>query len=404
MSAFQYEAVAGDGRVKRGVLESDSARQARARLREEGLTPLAVEQISERDQHGASGRLLGRRLGTAALALLTRQLATLLGAGLTVEQTLNALIEQAETQRERELLATVRQDVLGGQSLARSLGRHPSTFPELYRTLVDVGERAGRLPDVLMRLADYTEDTAAMRGKVLLAFVYPALVTLVAVSVVSGLLIFVMPQVVRVFENTHQALPFLTRALIALSGFLRSWGLAVLALFVAVIFAGRVALRDPAVRTRWHMLLLRTPLVGTLHRSLNSARLASTLAILVTSRVPLRTALRAGEGTVSNLPMRAALADAGQRVEQGSTLARALAVSQLFPPLMVHMIASGEASGKLAEMLERTATQQSRELERRIGVLMTLLEPLLILTMGAAVLVIVLAVLQPIFELNSMVR
>jgi general secretion pathway protein F len=404
MSAFHYEALAADGRVRRGVLESDNARQARARLREEGLTPLAVEQISNPDNRKASEGFPSRGLSAGALALVTRQLSTLLGAGLTIEQTLNALIEQAETQRERQLLAAVRGDVLGGQSLARSLGRHPSTFPELYRTLVDAGERAGRLPDVLLRLADYTEESAALRGKVLLAFVYPALVTVIAIAVVSGLLVFVVPQVVRVFENTHQALPFLTRALIALSGFLRGWGLYVLAAFVAVVLLARMAFRDPAVRMRLHRFLLRMPLIGTLHRSLNTARLASTLAILVTSRVPLRTALRAGEGTVSNLPMRAALADAGQRVEQGSTLARALGVSQLFPPLMVHMIASGEASGKLAEMLERTASQQSRELERRIGVLMTLLEPLLILAMGAAVLVIVLAILQPIFELNSMVR
>jgi general secretion pathway protein F len=239
---------------------------------------------------------------------------------------------------------------------------------------------------------------------VVLAFVYPALVTLVAVAVVSGLLVFVVPQVVRVFENSHQTLPFLTRALISLSAFVRGWGIYALAALVGAILAGRAVLGRPAMRTRWHRFLLRLPVVGALHQSLNTARLASTLAILVSSRVPLRTALRAGEGTVSNLPMRAALAEAGQRVEQGSTLARALGVSQLFPPLMVHMIASGEATGKLAEMLERTATQQSRDLERRIGVMMSLLEPLLILAMGAVVLVIVLAILQPIFELNTIIR
>lgn len=404
MSAFHYEALAADGRVRRGVLESDSARQARAQLRQRGLTPLAVEAIDEQAIRTVAGNLGRRGLGTAALALVTRQLATLLGAGLTIEQTLNALIEQAETQRERQLLAAVRADVLAGQSLARALARHPSTFPELYRTLVDAGERAGRLPDVLLRLADYTEDSAALRGKVLLAFVYPALVTLVAVAVVSGLLVFVVPQVVRVFENSHQTLPLLTRALIAVSTFVRGWGAYALAALVGATLLVRAALRAPATRTRWHRFLLRVPLVGALHRSLNTARLASTLAILVASRVPLRTALRAGEGTVPNLPMREALAVAGQRVEQGSTLARALGASQLFPPLMVHMIASGEASGKLAEMLERTATQQSRDLERRVGVLMSLLEPLLILAMGAVVLVIVLAILQPIFELNTIVR
>ncbi len=403
MSAFNYEALAADGRVKRGVLESDSARQARVQLREKGLIPLAVEAIAEGTAQSVAG--LGRRaLGAAALALVTRQLATLLGAGLTIEQTLNALIEQSETQRERQLLAAVRGDVLAGQPLGRALARHPSTFPDLYRTLVEAGERAGRLPDVLLRLADYTEDSAALRGKVQLAFVYPALVTLVAIAVVSGLLVFVVPQVVRVFENSHQALPLLTRVLIAVSSFVRSFGIYLLGGLAAAAVALRSALRVPAVRSRWHRFELRLPVIGALHRSLNSARLASTLAILVASRVPLITALRAGEGTVSNLPMRSALAAAGQRVEQGSTLARALGASQLFPPLMVHMIASGEASGQLAEMLERTATQQARDLERRVGVLMSLLEPVLILAMGAVVLVIVLAILQPVFELNTIVR
>jgi len=403
MAAFNYEALAADGRLKRGVLESDSARQARARLRQEGLTPVAVEQIAAREKRMASRRL-GGGLSAGALALLTRQLATLLGAGLTIEQTLNALIEQAEVQSERQLLAAIRSDVLAGQSLARSLGKHPATFPELYRTLVDAGERSGRLPEVLLRLADYTEEREALRSKVLLAFVYPALVTLVAIAVVTGLLVFVVPQVIRVFENTHQALPFLTRALIAASEFARSWGVYALAVLVAAAVGIRAALRSPAGKARWHRFLLSVPLVGTLHRNLDTARLASTLAILVSSRVPLRTALRAGEGTVTNLLMRAALTEAGQRVEQGASLARALGASRLFPPLMVHMIASGEASGKLAEMLERTASQQSRELERRIGALMTLLEPLLILVMGAVVLVIVLAILQPIFELNTIMR
>lgn len=404
MSAFHYEALATDGRLKRGVLESDSARQARARLREDGLTPLKVEQIAAREKRTPSGGLFNRRIGTAAVALLTRQLSTLLGAGLTVEQTLTALIEQAETQAERRLLASVRGDVLAGQTLARAFARHPRTFSELHRTLVDAGERSGRLPEVLQRLADYTEDSAALRGKVTLAFVYPIIVTLVAVSVVVGLLVFVVPQIVRVFESTQQALPLLTRMLIAASDFARQWGVVALGAVAAAAFVLRGLLRTESVRRKWHGLLLRIPVFGPVHRTLNSARLASTLAILVGSRVPLRTALRAGEGTITNIPMREALVEAGERVEQGASLSRALAVSRLFPPLMVHMIASGEASGKLAEMLERTATQQTRELERRVGVLMTLLEPALILIMGGVVLVIVLAILQPVFELNTMVR
>jgi general secretion pathway protein F len=260
------------------------------------------------------------------------------------------------------------------------------------------------LPDVLLRLAEYTEEREALRGKVVLAFVYPALVTVVAVVVVVGLLVFVVPQVVRVFENTQQALPFLTRALIGLSDFIRKWGAYVAVGLAALALLARQALRSPEILARWHMLLLKTPVIGPLNRSVNTARLASTLAILVGSKVPLRSALKAGEGVVTSLPMRAALVEAGQKVEQGSALARALAASKLFPALMVHMIASGESSGRLAELLERTAMQQSRDLERRTAAMTTLLEPLLILVMGGVVLVIVLAILQPIFELNTMTR
>jgi general secretion pathway protein F len=405
MSGYRYEAIAPDGKVRRGVLESDSPRQARAQLREQGMLPVDVTPLSAREPGTARTFKLGRRrLGTAALALVTRQLATLLSAGLTVEQALNALIEQSERDAERQLLAAVRGDVLAGASLARALSHHPLAFPELYLTLVEAGERSGRLPEVLSRLADYTEDREQLRGKVALAFIYPALVTIVAVTVVVGLLVYVVPQVVQVFQNTKQALPFLTRALIALSDFLRVYGGFVLLALLSAVVAGRVALRDPAMREKWHRWLLRVPLIAPLYRGLNTARLASTLAILVGSRVPLLTSLRAGAGVVSNIPMRKALQEAAARVQEGSSLSRALGVSKLFPPLMVHMIASGEASGRLAEMLERTAEQQARELERRIAAFVALLEPLLILAMGGVVLVIVLAILMPIFELNQIIR
>ncbi len=405
MSGYRYEALAPDGKVRRGVLESDSPRQARAQLREQGMLPVDVTPLSAREPGAARTFKVGRRrLRTAALALVTRQLATLLGAGLTVEQSLNALIEQSERDAERQLLAGVRGDVLAGASLARALSHHPLAFPELYLTLVEAGERSGRLPEVLSRLADYTEDREQLRGKVALAFIYPALVTIVAVTVVVGLLVYVVPQVVQVFQNTKQALPFLTRALIALSDFLRVYGGFVLLALLSAVVAGRVALRDPVMREKWHRWLLRVPVIAPLYRGLNTARLASTLAILVGSRVPLLTSLRAGAGVVSNIPMRKALQEAAARVQEGSSLSRALGVSKLFPPLMVHMIASGEASGRLAEMLERTAEQQGRELERRIAAFVALLEPLLILAMGGVVLAIVLAILMPIFELNQIIR
>jgi general secretion pathway protein F len=405
MSGYRYEALAPDGKVRRGVLESDSPRQARAKLREQGMLPVEVAAIATEAARGARSFGWGRgRLGATALALLTRQLATLLAAGLTVEQALNAVIEQSEREAERQLLAAVRGDVLGGQSLAWSLGRHPAAFPGVYLTLVEAGERSGKLADVLARLADYTEERERLRGQVLLAFIYPTLVTLVAAAVVTGLLVYVVPQVVQVFQNTNQALPFLTRALIGLSGFLRGYGGFVLIAVAAAALGARAALAVPVVRERWQRRLLRAPVAGPLHRDLNAARLAATLAILVGSRVPLLAALHAGAGVVSSLPMRRALDEAAGRVQEGSSLARALGASKLFPPLLVHMIASGEASGRLGELLERAAAQQARSLERRVAAFVALLEPLLILAMGAIVLVIVLAILLPVFELNQIVR
>jgi general secretion pathway protein F len=406
MAGFRYEALAPDGKVHRGVLESDSPRQARARLREQGMLPVEVAPIGVKEASGAprGSSLLRGRLGASALALLTRQLATLLAAGLTVEQALNAVIEQSEREAERQLLAAVRGDVLAGQSLARSLSHHPGAFPEVYLTLVEAGERSGKLADVLARLADYTEEREQLRGKALLAFIYPALVTIVAITVVTALLVYVVPQVVQVFRSTNQVLPLLTRALIGLSDFLRGYGVFFLIALALAAIGARAALAVPTVREKWHRWLLRLPVFAPLYRGLNTARLAATLTILVGSRVPLLTALRAGAGVVSNLPMRRALEEAAGRVQEGSSLSRALGASKLFPPLMVHMIASGEASGRLAEMLERTAAQQARELERRISAFVALLEPLLILAMGGIVLVIVLAILLPVFELNQIIR
>lgn len=404
MAGFRYEAIAANGRIQRGVLESDSPRQARTSLREQGLTPVEVEAIQSATDRSPRRRGWRNPLRGANLAIATRQLATLLGAGLTVEQTLNALIEQAETEPQRQLFAAVRSDVLAGQSLARALGNQSRVFPELYRTLIDAGERSGKLPDVLMRLADYTEERDALRGKVTLAFVYPILIVIVAIVIVGGLLVYVVPQVVQVFQNTNQVLPWLTRALIWLSDVVRNGWYVWLTLLAIVAIGARLMLAVPAIRSRWQRFSLRLPLFGTLYRGLNTARLASTLAILVGSKVPLLAALRAGGGVVTNTPMREALEQAAQRVQEGASLSRALAAPKLFPALMVHMIASGEASGRLAEMLERTSVQQTREIDRRIGAMVALLEPVLILVMGAIVLTIVLAILLPIFELNTIVR
>ena len=403
MAGFKYQALDIQGKLKKGVIESDSARQVRANLREQGLIPVEVDALSQTG-HAATAKRVRGGLSVAELALLTRQLATLLGAGLTVEHTLNALIEQSETQHQRQVLASVRGEVLAGQPLARAMSQYPNVFPELYRTLVDAGEQSGQLSPVLLKLADYTEERQALRQKVGLAFVYPAIVTLVALAVVIGLLTYVVPQVVQVFQNTKQALPWLTRALIAVSGFLRTFGVYMLGAIIVSAWFGYRALKQPVLRERFDRMVLTLPIVGKITRGLNTARLASTLAILVGSRVPLLTSLKAGVGVVGNLPMKKALEETQRMVREGSSMSRALASQKMFPPMMVHLIASGEASGRLPDMLERASMSQTREVENRIATLVSLLEPLLILAMGVIVLVIVLAILLPILELNTLVK
>jgi general secretion pathway protein F len=404
VAGFKYQALNTEGKLKKGVIESDSARQVRASLREQGLIPVEVDALTQVASVPGRKRTLHRGLPTAQLTLLTRQLATLLGAGLTVEHTLTALIEQAETQHQRQVLAGVRGEVLAGQPLARAMNQFPQVFPELYRTLVEAGESSGQLGPVLLRLADYTEDRQALRQKVGLAFIYPAIVVTFALAALSFLLTYVVPQVVQVFRQTNQALPWLTVAVISVSDFLRHYGI-YLAIAVGVsAWAIHRALKAEPVREKWHRVLLRLPVVGRLTRGLNTARLASTLAILVGSRVPLLSALKAGVGVVGNLPMKRALEETQRMVREGAPLSRALASQKMFPPMMVHLISSGEASGRLDQMLERAATSQTREVEGRIATLTSLLEPLLILAMGVLVLLIVLAILLPIFELNTLVK
>ena len=298
----------------------------------------------------------------------------------------------------------MRGEVLGGASLSRAMARYPAVFSELYRTLVAAGEESGKLGGVLERLADYIESRNALHRRVSLAFIYPALVTTVAVLVVTGLLTYVVPQVVAVFENSHQTLPLLTRMLIGLSALLRGFGLYFLALLIGAAFLFRQALRGEAFRRRWHLFLLRLPLIGRLTRTVNTARLTSTLAILSGSGVPLLAALSAAAGVVGNLPMRAAVDEIYKRVREGGSMSRAIAATGMFPPVMTHLVASGEKSGRLPEMLDRIASQQTQELDTRVLSMTALLEPLLILVMGGVVLLIVLAILMPIFEMNQMVR
>ena len=402
MPGFRYQAYSVEGKLHKGVLEADSARQARATLRDQGLTPYRVEVIAANDP-AAGARFRRVALSLTEVTHLTRGLASLLEAGLTVEQAFNALIEQAENERSRQVLAALRGEVIAGNTVAKALASFPDAFSELYRTLVAAGESSGQLPRVLSKLADYLEERQQLRARLSLALIYPAIVMGVALLVVGALLVYVLPQVVQVFQHAHQQLPILTRALIAFSAFLQAtWGLWIALLVVAVALL-RLALRRPASRAAIHRFLWRAPLIGRVLRHVDAARLAATLSILVGSRVPILQALEAGTGVMTLVPMREALATAARGVREGMPLARALGATAAFPPVMVHLIASGEASGRLDEALERAARQQQNDIAIRLAAFTALFEPVMILFMGAVVLAIVLAILLPIFQLNSLI-
>jgi general secretion pathway protein F len=345
-----------------------------------------------------------RGISPAELSLVTRQMATLLASGLTMEQALNALIEAATEPATREVLTGVKTEVTAGSSLAGALGAYDKSFPDFYRALVHGGEESGALPTVLQHLADYLDARQALKQKTGLALLYPILVTIVALAIVTGLLVYVVPQVVQVFQQSRQSLPLLTRALIALSDFLRGTWPYLVVIVGGGFAAARVALRREAARRSWHALLLRMPWLGPLIRGVNTSRFASTLAILVGGGVPLLSALASAARVMTNMVLREAVEHAIERVREGASLARALGETSAFPPLLIHLVASGEVSGKLEQMLNRAAHLETQALERRLAVFLTLLEPVMILVMGGVVLLIVLAILLPIIEINQLVH
>ncbi len=403
MPAFHYQALDTAGKQQSGIIEADSARNARNQLRDSGLFVLEVETTTEQNKK-VSFSFSRRKLSLADLSLLLRQLATLLEAGLPLEQSLSVLIEQSSNQYQHGLLAAIRADVLAGQTLAQAVAQHPNDFPELHRALIKAGEASGELDTVMDKLATYSENQHALQQKVGLAFVYPAIVTAVAILIVGGLLFYVVPQVVSVFEQSHQQLPLLTRSLIWLTdGLAAAWPY-LLVLLVAGVFGARHLLKQESVRASLHRKMLHVPVLGRLIQGVNTARMASTLSILFGSGVPLLTSLSAASGVVGNLPMRYALDEAARKVREGVSLSRALAVSGLFPPVLIHLIASGEQSGKLDVMLNRVAKQQEQEVSGFVSTLTSLLEPILILIMGAVVLVIVLAILMPIISMNQLIK
>lgn len=410
MAAFEYLALDERGREKKGVLEADTARLARGLLRQQSLTPLEVTETSGRgqarnDSSGSRAQPTFRGgIKTNDLALMTRQIATLTAAGTPLEETLSAVSRQTEKPRIKSLLLSVRAKVLEGHSFATALKDYPKVFPEIYQATVSAGEQSGHLDAVLERLADYTEDRQAANATVKKALIYPSMLVFASILIVSFLLAYVVPQVVQVFDGLNQELPALTVAMLASSDFVREWGLLIAGIGVVVwILFGR-AMRNEAFKLRVHAFLLKLPLFKRLIRGHNTAQFARTLSILAASGVPVLEALDIASQVVTNRPMREAVKTAASQVREGSTLSTALERTGYFPPMLLHLIASGESSGQLDNMLEKAATHQERELNALMAVFLGLFEPVVILIMGGVVLTIVLGILLPIFEMNQLVN
>lgn len=416
MAAFEYLALDERGREKKGVLEADTARLARQLLRQQSLTPLEVSETSGRNRT-KSGRKAAKsgkpRAGsvptfrggikTNDLALLTRQVATLSGAGTPLEESLSAVSRQTEKPRIKSLLLSVRAKVMEGHTFAAALSDYPKVFPEIYQATVSAGEQSGHLDAVLERLADYTEERQAANAVVKKALIYPTVLVIASILIVSFLLAYVVPQVVQVFEGMNQALPGLTTAMLATSAFVREWGLLVAGVVAVTVIIFRQAMKGEGFKTRVHAFMLTLPLFKRLIRGFNTAQFARTLSILAASGVPVLEALDIGSQVITNRPMRKAVNAAAAQVREGSTLSDALERTGYFPPMLLHLIASGESSGRLDSMLEKAATHQERELNSLMSIFLGLFEPVVILIMGGVVLTIVLGILLPIFEMNQLV-
>lgn len=408
MAAFEYLALDLRGREKKGVLEADTARLARQLLRQQSLTPLEISETSGRDRSKASGKggavpTFRGGIKTNDLALVTRQIATLSAAGTPLEEALLAVSRQTEKPRIQSLMLSVRAKVLEGHSFASALSDYPKVFPEIYQATVSAGEQSGHLDAVLERLADYTEERQAANATIKKALIYPSVLVFASILIVGFLLAYVVPQVVQVFEGMNQELPTLTKAMLASSAFVRQWGLLVAGLAFVVFIVFQKAMKNESFKTKVHSLLLKLPMFKRLIRGFNTSQFARTLSILAASGVPVLEAMDIGSQVITNRPMRKAVNTAAAQVREGSTLSNALERTGYFPPMLLHLIASGESSGQLDTMLEKAATHQERELNSLMAIFLGLFEPVVILIMGGVVLTIVLGILLPIFEMNQLV-
>lgn len=404
MAAYEYIALDARGKQKKGVLEADSVRQIRQLLRDQGLVPLEVDTAREqRSTGGFSLANFGRRLGALDRVLFTRQLATLIAAGLPIEEALQAIAQQTEKQSMRSLVMAIRSKLLEGHSLAASLADYPGSFSHLYRSTIAAGEQSGFLDKVLDNLASYEERQFESSRDVEMAMLYPVLLTLFAFGIVGALMVYVVPDMIGVLENMGQELPLSTRILIGLSEFTQAWWWLILAVIAAAVFGIRFLLQQPGIRLAWDRQKLSLPMISRITRSANAARYANTLSILTSSGVPLVEAMNIAAEVVSNQWLKRRLADATQRVSEGASLRASLEGVGYFPPMLLHMVASGESSGELDSMLEKVAIYQQTEVERIVTTLVRLFEPAMLVVMAVLVMFIVMAILLPILTMNQLV-
>lgn len=404
MGAFEFVALDKNGKESKGLLEGDTPKHVRQILRERELLPVKVTEVAQKESRRQAHFSFRRGLSSGELALLTRQLATLSQSGLPLEEALLAVSQQNENPRAQSILLGVRSRVMEGHTLADGLADFPQAFPELYRATVAAGEQSGHLDAVLERLAEFTESRQILQQQIRNALIYPIALVVTAVAIISFMLAYVVPKVVYIFENYDQQLPLLTRIMIASSDIIRDYWLAIIAVVAVVVIGVRQLLKKEGPRRKYHRLLLRLPIVSKLTRGINTARFTQTLSILAGSGVPILESLRIAAQVVVNMPMREAVEEASLRIREGAMISRSLATSKLFPPMTTHLISSGEASGKLEEMLARAALNQEREVDSLIATLLGIMQPLLVIIMAIIVLMIVLAILLPIFELNNLIR
>lgn len=404
MGAFEYVAMDQAGKQAKGLLEGDTPKQVRQLLRDRNLLPVSVTEVAQKEARRQRSFSFRKGISSAELALVTRQLASLSQSGMPLEESLLAVSQQNDNPRTKSILLGVRAKVMEGYTLADGLTDFPQAFPSLYRATVAAGEQSGHLDIVLERLADYTESRQELRQNITNAMVYPAALIVMAIGIISFMLATVVPKIVGVFRSTQAELPGLTRGLIATSDFLVNHWLVLIIGIAATGYGLWRALQQEGPRRSYHRFLLRMPITGRLTRGINTARFTRTLSILAGSGVPILEALTISAEVIENLPMRDAVVEATIRVREGASISKSLAVSKLFPPMMIHLISSGEAGGKLEEMLGRAAAGQEREVNGLIATLLGILQPLVIVLMGGVVLTIVLAILLPIFEINNLIR